>query len=57
VRIESYGEIAEWVSSSDNYIVLEPNEARSVMVFVSVPRGAKVPDYKKGKLRILFIRT
>ena len=56
VKIEAYGEIAGWIQASDNYFILEPNEGRDVTVFVAVPQNAKVPDYKKGKLRILFIR-
>ena len=56
VTAESYGDIAKWVHVSKNNVVMEPNESTPILVRVMVPEDAKIPDYKDGKLRILFKR-
>ncbi len=55
VRIEAYGDIAEWVYVSDNDFILGSYESKSLLVSVSVPPDAEVPDFKNGTLRILFM--
>lgn len=54
ITIESSGELGDWVSISENNFLLEPGEDKSLMVQVTIPEDAKVPDYKKGKLKITF---
>jgi len=51
------GDLAGWVVVSDNNFIMEPNESRTITVSLFVPGDAKVPDFKRGRLQVLFIRA
>ena len=57
IKIEAHGDIAQWVHVSENNFILEANESRLIFIYATVPEGAKIPDYKKGNLRIRFIKV
>ena len=52
--IKLHGELASWVSVSDNNFILNRGENRSVSIFASVPLDAKYRDYN-GTLEV-YIR-
>lgn len=55
VRVEqtASGELAPWVSTHDNYFVLQPGEAKNLGVALELPTGIEHRNYT-GKFRINF---
>ncbi len=53
VVIGAEGELAKWVSVSENSFLIQGNESKNVSVSVSVPEGAEFGNYT-GTLKILF---
>jgi len=51
VVIKTSGELAKWVSVSDNNFIIEANATKTVKVIVSVPADAERRDYV-GKLNV-----
>jgi len=51
VVIKTSGELARWVSVSDNNFIIEANATKTVKVIVSVPADAERRDYV-GKLNV-----
>ena len=55
IRMNSIGEMEDWLSASPNNFVLMPNETQEVQVVVRVPEDVSYGDYE-GKLRVIYIR-
>lgn len=55
VHIEADGEIARFISVSDNNFLIAPNEYRQIEVYLSVPPETVEGNYS-GKLKIYFYR-
>jgi hypothetical protein len=53
VSIKLSGELAEWVTVSDNNFAIDANETKSITVVASAPMDAKYGDYE-GKLAVYF---
>ena len=51
ITIKTAGELASWVSVSDNNFVVEGNTSKTIDVYVSVPSYAEHRDYV-GKLNV-----
>lgn len=56
VWIKAQGEIAKWISVTDNGFLLKPNEGMQVGVVVSIPPDAAQKNYT-SQLEIVLIRT
>jgi len=56
VYINFYGDLAAWVSVSDNYFMLNPNEEKKLSFTVSAPDGTSYGNYT-GKARFVFKRV
>jgi hypothetical protein len=54
VTFESSGNIAGWVTVSENGFPLSPGENRTVMIDVSIPKDIVPLAYRNGTLRIVF---
>jgi hypothetical protein len=54
VTFESSGDIAEWVTVSENGFLLEPGGNRTVMIDVAIPDDVVPLAYRSGTLRIVF---
>jgi len=55
VYIDFYGNLAEWVTVSDNYFVLEPGEEKKLSFSASAPVNATYGNYT-GRARFVFKR-
>ena len=55
VYISFYGNFADWVSVSDNYFVLKPDEEKKLSFTASAPRDAAYGNYS-GTARFVFKR-
>ena len=55
VHINFYGDLADWVSVSDNYFVLQPNEEKKLSFSVTAPRNTAYGNYT-GTARFVFKR-
>jgi len=56
VYVNFYGNFAEWVSVSENYFVLKPDEEKKLSFTASAPRDAAYGNYT-GKARFVFKRV
>ena len=56
VYINFYGNFAEWVSVSENYFVLKPNEEKKLSFTAAAPKNAAYGNYT-GKARFVFKRV
>jgi len=56
IKIKSSGELAEWVSVSDNDFVLGRDELKKISITASVPTNAKTGKYE-GEITISLYRT
>jgi hypothetical protein len=54
VTFESTGDIAPWVTISENNIPLESGENATVMIDIAVPDDIVPLAYRSGTLRIIF---
>lgn len=55
VYINFYGNFTDWISVSDNYFVLQPNEEKKLSFTASAPRDAAYGNYT-GTARFVFKR-
>jgi len=55
VHINFYGYLAEWVSVSENYFILNPGEEKKISFTASAPVDAAYGNYA-GKARFVFKR-
>jgi len=53
VYINFYGKLAEWVTVSDNYFILEPGEEKKLSFSASAPEGSAYGNYT-GTARFTF---
>ncbi len=53
VYINFYGNLADWVSVSDNYFILNPGEEKKLSFSATAPEGAAYGNYT-GKARFVF---
>ena len=56
VHINFYGNLAEWITVSENYFVLEPGEEKKLSFSASAPKGSAYGNYT-GKARFVFKRV
>jgi len=56
VRVKSSGELAKWVSVSDNDFVLGRDELKEISITTSVPEDAEIGKYE-GEITISLYRT
>jgi hypothetical protein len=57
VTIESYGDIKEWVTVSENDFIINPLSSKRISVSLSVPVDEKLHSYKNGTLKLIFRRA
>ncbi len=56
VWIRAEGEIAEWLSVTDNGFLLQPDEGKKVGVVVKVPMDAELRNYT-AEIEVILIRS
>ena len=56
VHINFYGNLAEWITVSENYFVLEPCEEKKLSFSASAPKGSAYGNYT-GTARFVFKRV
>lgn len=54
VSLEAHGDMAQWVSVSQNDFVMDGYDSIELSVIVHVPGDAEVPGYSSGTLLIIF---
>lgn len=57
VTFESSGDIADWVTVSENNLLLESGRNATVMIGVKIPEDVIPLAYRNGTLRIVFRRA
>ena len=56
VEIKQLGDIAEWITVSDNNFFIKPYESREIKIHVNVPDDIVPLAYRNGTLKIIFKR-